>query len=436
MTLRFISMTTALLCALGCSSSSDSPPAQQPVDDAAADQPSADVAAEEPGIDAATSFPTEPPGPPIALEPSSWMECAPMMTGRINHTATLLADGRVVVMGGETFARDMLDSVEIYDPAKDAWTDAPPLPEPRSNHLAALLSDGRVLIAGGGRSAPIGVPAGAEMLTTTWLFDPAKLTYAAAAPLKSPRSHFAWARLGGDRILVVGGGAGTHDHKGVCTGVPDCGEIGDSLASAEVYDPGTNSWIAAAPMSTARFVTTATVLATGTVLVVAGANDQQKSFASAELFDPVANVWTPAGSLTQGDRLFHSAGLLKDQRVLVAAGKKSNVTPLKSAELFDSATTTWSQAAVLSEMRTAAVMIPLANGKAVLVGGFDQATQETLALVEQYDPVGDAWTLLQPMHRGRSGHSVTPLADGSLLVIGGFSGMFGTDSAERSVPVL
>ena len=70
-----------------------------------------------------------------------------MEVGRTNHTATLLADSRLLVVGGE---RGAGTSVEIWDPATEMFGPGPALSEPRQYHTATRLPDGRVLIVGGG----------------------------------------------------------------------------------------------------------------------------------------------------------------------------------------------------------------------------------------------------------------------------------------------
>jgi hypothetical protein len=71
-----------------------------------------------------------------------------MSTARSNHTATLLADGRVLVAGGYNGA--YLSSAELYDPATDSWSAAAPMSTAREYHTATLLPGGQVLVAGGG----------------------------------------------------------------------------------------------------------------------------------------------------------------------------------------------------------------------------------------------------------------------------------------------
>ena len=79
----------------------------------------------------------------------TWSTVAAMRQERIGHTVTLLKDGRVLAVGGLGKKLQPLSSVEIYDPVRDRWASTVPLPDVRFSHSATLLPDGRVLVVGG-----------------------------------------------------------------------------------------------------------------------------------------------------------------------------------------------------------------------------------------------------------------------------------------------
>jgi hypothetical protein len=91
-----------------------------------------------------------------------------MAEARFQHSATLLADGRVLVAGGGR-GDSPLRTAEIYDPFTGQWTPTANLLDARTFHTATLLPDGRVLVVGG--INPNGSMASAE------LYDPATSTW-------------------------------------------------------------------------------------------------------------------------------------------------------------------------------------------------------------------------------------------------------------------
>ena len=70
-----------------------------------------------------------------------------MNFSRLQHIATLLLDGRVLIVGGRN-GQDVLTSAEIFDPSTGSWTVIGGLGAPTTTHTATLLTDGRVLVAG------------------------------------------------------------------------------------------------------------------------------------------------------------------------------------------------------------------------------------------------------------------------------------------------
>jgi hypothetical protein len=121
---------------------------------------------------------------------------------------------------------------------------------PRVVHTATLLGDGRVLIAGGELLKGLALP---KTLSSAELFDPRTGTFTATANMTTPRSSHSATLLPNGKVLIAGGG------------VTNAGGMADdpTLASAELYDPGTGTFSATAEMTTARFLHTATLLNNG-----------------------------------------------------------------------------------------------------------------------------------------------------------------------------
>lgn len=168
-----------------------------------------------------------------------------MNASRWQHTANLLPNGNVLIVGGldlNTFRHHA--TVEMFDPSTETFTLVDPLKEARAAHRAIALEDGTVMVMGG--HSPTGVTSSVE------IFDSTQMRWLLAPPMPSPRSEFAATRLSDGRVFV-------------------CGGQGDgNTAAAWLFNPSSNSWQVLTNVQRGRFGHTATGLPDGRVLIAGG----------------------------------------------------------------------------------------------------------------------------------------------------------------------
>ncbi|MGF6792797.1 Kelch repeat-containing protein [Paraburkholderia sp. 35.1] len=328
-----------------------------------------------------------------------WLPADAMNLGRYEHTATLLPNGKVLVVAG--YNKRALTSAELYDPASDTWSQTGNLVVPRDLHTATLLPNGKVLVVGGYNNG------GGSSQSSAELYDPATGTWSQTGSMSQARDSHTATLLPNGKVLVAGG----EGNAGL-------------LSSAELYDPATGTWSQTGNLVVARQQHTATLLPNGKVLVAGGAGSGGR-LSSAELYDPATGTWSQTGSMGQV-RNIYAATLLPDGKVL-AAGGYNGTAALSTAELYDPATGTWSQTGSMSQARyyLTATLVP--DGRVLVAGG---GAKGTLASDELYDPATGTWSrtgsLLQPRYK----HTATLLPDGRVLAAGGTSSNGTLSSAE------
>jgi hypothetical protein len=104
-----------------------------------------------------------------------------MVAGRQRHTATLLRDGRVLIVGGSGY-HGPLDTPELYDPKQGTFSLTGSMAIPRDGHTATLLPDGRVLVAGGTDN-------GENYYASAELYDPKTGSFSPTGSMATPRSN-------------------------------------------------------------------------------------------------------------------------------------------------------------------------------------------------------------------------------------------------------
>jgi N-acetylneuraminic acid mutarotase len=308
---------------------------------------------------------------------NKWSPCAPLAMGRSHHTATTLTDGKVLVAGGTAFQSTgdgtsrfvAIASCELYDPKANAWTAVPPMTDARNGHTATLLLDGTVLVVGGAREQR-------QHLTSVERFDPKANAWAPQKPLDVARWLHAAVRDSEGNVVVLGGRSNAAQN-GVGPGVsiadverfdvkdgtwktlPPMSEprqrtaviaesadarvdvIGGQTANsstnyAETWAPGASEWKQFENnLSMSLSSHTGTRLESGDIVIIGGEPPNAIDTARVQRWVVKLKQWCLAGELLTS-RKFHTATLLEDGRILVVGGTSGGL-PEKSSELWKEA---------------------------------------------------------------------------------------------------
>ncbi|MDD5656243.1 MAG: kelch repeat-containing protein, partial [Elusimicrobia bacterium] len=190
---------------------------------------------------------------------------------RGNHTATLLKDGSVLICGGTDGpgSADLRKTCRIFTPVNPAPTDncaasygfvlpGPTLLQGRANHTASLLANGRIFFAGG-----FNKDAAPTWLNTTEVFVPDQTAahghFISGHPLGQARAFHTATTLGDGKVFLVGGfnGRNTQESLGL-------------LESTEIYDPISDTVVYAKTMDMRRLGHSAVLSGDGGVYVMGG----------------------------------------------------------------------------------------------------------------------------------------------------------------------
>jgi hypothetical protein len=322
-----------------------------------------------------------------------WTPTGALPAGRRDHTATLLPDGDVLIVGGTA------PGAFLYNP--DAGSFIATQGAPLFNHgqfaTATLLLDGRVLVVGG-----FGTPHRAE------LYDPSTRSFTATAggetegATNAARIVHSATLLPDGRVLLAGGQS---------PGSPPV-----PLADAEIYDPATDAFTPIVGLTATRSGHGAARLADGSVLIAGGRSAGGACLTTAEVFDPESGIFTLTGAMNIG-----RCGLQWNNLTVLQDGRAFVVVDNTNAELYNPATGTFSMAGAPSVVHSAGSVTLLADGRVLVAGGSTGGGPITTAETEIFNPATGTFSLAAPMTTVRQQHSATRLADGRVLIVGGFS---------------
>jgi len=348
----------------------------------------------------------------------TWSSTGTMISARDGHTATMLANGKILAAGG-TNNGVALTSAELYNPAAGTWASTGSMSVARSHARAILLSNGSVLIMGGCVNDCL-----SSTTNNAELYNPNTGTFSATGSMLQARSDFGVALLANGQVLVAGG-CTAFDVNG-CTSV---------TARTEIYNPSAGTWKATAALRAARYAMMATTLASGKVLVAGGSTAALDALSSSEIYDPTAKTWTLGAKMVQprGD---YASITLATGKILFAGGENNSGVSINNAELYDPTTGKFTATGNMTATRVEHTAVLLANGKVLVSGGNNQTINGAtpLASAEIYNPATGTWSATGSMSNARAGHTSTVLHNGKVVNAGGSDAVNELDSAELYTP--
>lgn len=342
------------------------------------------------------------PAPALGQAHGTFAFTGSMHSARAFHTATLLNDGQVLVAGGlcanaagDCGSGTVLTSAELYNPSTGRWTATGSMSTPRYNHTATLLANGQVLVMGGVNAD--GGSGSALSLASAELYNPSTGTWSPTGSMTVALVGPAATLLQSGEVLVAGG-----------TTITECGSgctENEPTAVAQLYNPSTGTFTATASMNLARDNTQLTLLQNGDALIAgnceAGAPGDEDGCTSelfsnghwsltnlafcgvaantaallpngdvvidvtggtaeglGQFYDPSTNLW----KATQGAPPAGALASLANGKVLAVAGS--------SAQLYDPSTNEWTQTGGLNQaIFDGLTLTRLLNGQVLAAGG-------------------------------------------------------------------
>jgi hypothetical protein len=322
-------------------------------------------------------------------------------------TATLLANGKVLIAGGENppDKQPFLRSAELYDPRTRAFTRTGDMIFNRSYHSATLLPDGRVLIAGG-TDRYVGSPP----VATAELYDPDTETFSVAGDMIDVASNTAILLPAGKVLLA-------HD-----------GESGSLRVPAELYDPAAGTFSPTGDQVGIPGHHQAALLSDGRVLLAICCRSEQ-------IYDPATGTFGYTDKMSGIYQDGFAAASLPNGRVLVQGGflEELNVASA-GADLYDPSQGLFNPTGQMTMARYYHTATVLGAGTVLIAGGFGNPISDptaTATTAEIYDPARGTFFRTGDLTTARIGHTATLLLDGTVLITGGD----GMGTAEIYSPV-
>ena len=318
---------------------------------------------------------------------------------RSEHVAIPLADGRVVIFGGEDAGSALPDTMYVFDPEDETFEHFGSLSSGRVAFTAIALYDGDILVYGG--------ITGLTAAPRVEIIDGE--TGAVSVPADQPthtRIYAAASKLMDGRVLISGG---------MRSGQP-------YSQTVERYDPQTQMFtLLPGGLNVGRAGHTMARINDRAFLVYGGATLNAVP-APPELYDPATGNSTTLTTPESNGRLDHLVHTMRDGTVWIIGGQDFDGQPLHSVQRFDPATSTFLQSFNMATPRNSTALARLADARVLIVGGHTTASASSATLTTEILGLPTERRDGPQMSVKRWFHTATTLPNGKVLIFGGLDG--------------
>lgn len=389
-------------------------------------------------------------------------QCTELIADRRDHTATLLPDGRVIIVGGVRESGNSAtfwETTEVFDPVSGTFSKGPDLEWMRRGHRATTLSDGNVFYSGGKWRY---VEADGQTISEQiWLLaltlNAETLAFGEPAILRDPRAYHSATLLSDGRVLLSGGScdpnapAAERDPDDPCNDVePDTVCVNGYLVTTEIFDPATGESTCGPNLLEGRAHHSAVKVGASSVALIGGRNDTGV-LGSIEFITVGDSSGVVAANALTTARSHMAALLVPNQNAIFVAGgiaegvsSPENGIGLQSIEIISLNRSNLSLSTVicadpalqLTQSR-GAPGFALVSGRALLAGGVTENGEVTRsAEMVTFGNLSECSLATQVttgnLSKARASTELTPLLGGDVLVTGGVNfegGEIGTVAA-------
>ncbi|MDA8295445.1 MAG: putative Ig domain-containing protein [Actinomycetota bacterium] len=323
-------------------------------------------------------------------------------TARASAISARLANGQVLIAGGEAADGTPLASAELYSPATASWSPTGALPLPVTQAAMSLLANGDVLLAGG-----LTLSGGSVVPTAaTEIYHVATGTWTTSGSLSAASYGAGAALLSGGDVLYAGGFTST-------------GTLAPASAAAQRFNPSSQTWSATGslPLGVARAQMRA--LSDGSVLLAGGQTSVQGALSAlAEVYHQATGSWTSVAQLPTAVAGAATVLLTSGQVLVIGGTTAPGVVPSALTQRYEPTTGSWTITGSLPSASVGGIGVLLGSGQVLYSGGLTAVASPTSAAA-LFDPGTGQWVSAGNLTVARSDAAAVRLSDGNVLIAGG-----------------